>query len=153
MRTQPQKEGHRGIWHAETRTHTHASGPSVCLRGTPPPRTPVSKGQWSNRRTSSGEGRQRSRHSRVRMIPAGFKSKVPLAVQNTQTPVAPSHPLPSTSKSPLACSRCSVLSLSFLNPSVPLRSPVLFCSCRLYLCKSFSLALSLSSVLHKDWTT
>lgn len=148
MRTQPQKEGHRGKWHAETRTHTHASGPSVrhaSPAGRETPRTRASKGQWSICRTSSGEGRQRSRQSRVRLSPAGFKSKVPLTVQNPQTLVALSHPLLSTSKSPSACSRSSFLSLSFLSPSVPLRSPVLLCSCRLYLCSvNLSLSPSLS---------
>ncbi len=141
-------------------TYTHTRQRSVCPSerhasptGRETPRKRASKGQWSIRRTSSGEGRQQSRQSRVRLIPAGFKSKVPLTVQNPQTLVAPSHPLLSTSESPLACSRSSFLSLFFLNPSVPLRSPVLFCSCRLYLCKSLPLALSLSSVLHKDCTT
>lgn len=126
-------------------TYTHTRQRSVGLSaGRETPRTPASKGQYCIRRTSSGEGRQRSRQSRVWLIPAGLKSKVPLTVQNPQTLVALSHPLLSTSKSPSACSRCSFLSLSFLSPSVPLRSPVLLCSCRPYPCKCLPLALSLS---------
>lgn len=144
MHTQPQKEGHRGNSHTETRTHTHAraGGPFVRLCGTPPQRGERPLASTLARAGGVSAGRPPVRFGPGLVDPSWVKIQSPshhpepIDLYGTFAPA-------SVQLKSSQCTFCLFFPpLSFLYPSVPLRSPVSLCSYRLYLCKSFPLALS-----------
>lgn len=154
MHTQPQKEGHRGISHTETRPHTHTF---VRLCGTPPQRGQRPLAHTLARASGVSAGFPPVRFGPALVDPRRVKiqspSQHPEPIDLSDTFAPASIQLKKKNHLQLAVNALSVPFLPLLNPSVPLRSPVSLCSCRLYLCKSLPLSPSLSSVLHKDCTT